>query len=97
MNFAVELLTYHKLENKHLIGSKPGGMQLIEMGGAANLVGVAAYFVGILVVCTWYISLQKLIHDFLFPTSKLVVESRMKKVSLSIADNPLTYYMVNIC
>ena len=31
MNFAVELLTYHKPENKHFIGSKPGGMQLIEV------------------------------------------------------------------
>ena len=31
MNFAVELLTYHKPENKHYIGSKSGGMQLIEV------------------------------------------------------------------
>ena len=34
MNFAVELLTYHKPEHKHFIGSKPGGMQLIEVGVA---------------------------------------------------------------
>jgi len=31
MNFAVELLTYHKTEHKYYIGSKPGGMQLIEV------------------------------------------------------------------
>ena len=61
---------------------------------------MATYFVDIatneLVVCTWHISLQKLVHDFLFPASKLVVESRMKKVSLSIADNPMAYCVVNI-
>lgn len=37
MNFAVELLTYHKPEYKYLIGSKPGGMYLIEVGGAMIL------------------------------------------------------------
>ena len=77
MNFAVELLTYHKPEHKHFIGSKPGGMQLIEVGvaefcrrgymlcGRGNIMSI--------------ISSQKLIHDFLFPASRLVVESRMKK------------------
>ena len=31
MNFAVELLTYHKSDSKHYIGSKSGGMLLIEV------------------------------------------------------------------
>ncbi|XP_065887407.1 ubiquitin carboxyl-terminal hydrolase 9X-like isoform X3 [Dysidea avara] len=48
MNFAVELLTYHKSDHKYYIGSKPGGMQLIE----------------------------KLVHEFLFPASKLFAESK---------------------
>ena len=41
MNFAVELLTYHKPENKYFIGSKPAGMQLIEVRWAGlHFVGV---------------------------------------------------------
>ena len=31
MNFAVALLTFHKADHKYFIGSKPGGMQLIEV------------------------------------------------------------------
>ena len=41
MNFAVELLTYHKPENKYFIGSKPAGMQLIEVRW------VGLHFVGV--------------------------------------------------
>ena len=41
MNFAVELLSYHKPEHKYFIGSKPAGMQLIEVRWAGlHFVGV---------------------------------------------------------
>ena len=78
MNFAVELLTYHKPENKYFIGSKPAGMQLIEVRWAG------LHFVGVVIDAsrTFHFFLQKLIHDFLFPASKLVVESRVKKSEL---------------
>ena len=43
----------------------------------------------------FYIALQKLVHDFLFPASRLVVESRVKKCEFSIVDDQLVYYAVN--